>query len=197
MSYDDIVYNAGRRTVAKLCLNNICGMFTQNPYRCTKDFVAELRNFFELISNDTYNVSAVHIINDDCLYGTYKKSKEFQTPALNTNVIIASYVTTQARLELYSYLEDCVLYCDTDSIIYRHVEGMYNPPLSQFVGGMTDELGGSYITEYVSNGPKNYAFRTCNGKQVVKVKGFTLNCVASQLTTTPVYSTDMRNHDTY
>ena len=32
--------------------------------------------------------------------------------------------------------------------------GEYNPPLSEFVGGMTDELGGSHITEYVSNGLK-------------------------------------------
>ena len=63
------------------------------------------------------------------------------------------------------------------------MDRMYNPPLSEFVGGMTDELGGSYITEYASNGPKNYAYRTCDGKQVVKVKGFTLKCVAShQLT---------------
>ena len=60
------------------------------------------------------------------------------------------------------------------------MEGLYNPPLSEFVGGMTDELGGSYITEYVSNGPKKYAYRTGDGKQVVKVKGFTLNYVASQ-----------------
>ena len=31
---------------------------------------------------------------------------------------------------------------------------MYNPPpLSEFVGGMTKEFGGSYITEYVTNGP--------------------------------------------
>ena len=57
---------------------------------------------------------------------------------------------------------------------------MYNPPLSKFIGGMTDELGGSYITEYVSNGPKNYAYRTGDGKQVVKVKGFALNFVDSQ-----------------
>ena len=61
--------------------------------------------FFELISDDICDVSDVQIINDDCLYVIYKKSKEFQTPALNTYVIIASYVTTHARLELYSYLE--------------------------------------------------------------------------------------------
>ena len=55
-----------------------------------------------------------------------------------------------------------------------------NPPLSEFVGDMTDELGGSYITEYMSNGPKNYAYRTGDGKQVVMVKWFTLNFVASE-----------------
>ena len=82
---------------------------------------------------------------------------------------------------MYSYferLEDRALYCDTDSITYRHVEGIYNSPLSEFVGGMTDE--------YVSNGPKNYAYRTGDGKQVVKVKYFTLNCVASQQLTVDV-----------
>ena len=52
--------------------------------------------------------------------------------------------------------------------------------IREFVGGMTDELGGSHITEYVSNGPKNYAYRTADGKQVVKIKGFTLNYVASK-----------------
>ena len=105
LSYDDIIYNAGRRTVAKLCLNNIWGKFAQNPDRCTKEFVIEPRKFLKLIYDDTYDVSDVHIINDDCLYTTYNKSKEFQTPALNTNVIIASYVTTHARLQLYSYLK--------------------------------------------------------------------------------------------
>ena len=43
---------------------------------------------------------------------------------------------------------------------------------------MTEELGSSHITEYVSNGPKN-AIRTADGKQIVKVKGFTLNYAAS------------------
>ena len=57
---------------------------------------------------------------------------------------------------------------------------MYNPPLCEFVGYMTGELGGSYITEYVSNGPTNYAYRICDGKQGVKIKGFTLNLVVSQ-----------------
>ena len=122
-------------------------------------------------------MSDVHHVNYDCLYVSYKKSKKIQTPALNTNAIIASYVTTHASLELHSYLEqlkDSALYCITDSSINTHIVGE-NPPLSEFLGRMIDELGGSHITEYVSNGPKNYAIRTADGKQIVKVKGFTLN----------------------
>ena len=57
---------------------------------------------------------------------------------------------------------------------------MYNRPLSEFVGAMTDEFGGSYIKEYVSNGPNNYAYRTGDGIRVVKIKGFILNFVAFQ-----------------
>ena len=79
------------------------------------------RKFYDIIYDDTYDVSDVQIINDDGMYVMYKKSKEFQPPALNTNVIIASYVTTHARLKLYSYmelLEDRSLYCNADSIIF-------------------------------------------------------------------------------
>ena len=69
--------------------------------------------------------------------------------------------------------------CDTDSVIYKHRVGEYNPPLNKCVGGMTDELGGSHITEHVSNSLTNYAIRRADGEEIVKVRGFTLNCVAS------------------
>ena len=126
MCPDDISFNAGRRTVAKLCLNNIWGKFVQTSDRTIKEFITEPRRFYQLLSDDGFEVSDVHHVNDDCLYVSYKKSKDFQTPALNTNVIIASYVTTHAILELYSYLEQLkerALYCDTDSVIYRHIVG--------------------------------------------------------------------------
>ena len=123
---DDISLNAGRHTVAKLCLNNIWGKFAQTPDRTMKEFITEPIKFYHLLSDDGFEVSDVHHVNNDCLYVSYKKSKEFQTPALNTNVIIASKVTTHDRLELYSYLKqlkDRAMYCDTDSVIYRHIVG--------------------------------------------------------------------------
>ena len=119
--------------------------------------MTEPRKFFELISDDTYDVTDVHIINHDWLYVTNKKSKEFQTPALNTNIIISFYAPLTPDWSCtanWCGWKIGALYCDTDSIIYRHVDGMYNPLLSEFVGGMTNELGETYITEYDSNGPK-------------------------------------------
>ena len=68
----------------------------------------------------------------------------------------------------------------TNSLARKSHLTVINPPLSEFVGGMTDDLGGSHITEYVSDAPKNYAIRTADGTQIVKVKGFTLNYVASK-----------------
>ena len=78
-----------------------------------------------MLSDDGFEVSDVHHVNYDvCICPI--RNQNIQTPALNTNVMIASYVTTHARLELYSYLgqlKDRALYCDRDSVIYRHIVG--------------------------------------------------------------------------
>ena len=83
---DNIAFNAGRRAVAKLCLNNIWGKFAQTPDRTSKEFVTQTRRFFQLFSDDSFNVSDVQVANDDCVYVTFKKGVEFQTSTLNTNV---------------------------------------------------------------------------------------------------------------
>lgn len=51
-----------------------------------------------------------------------------------------------------------------------------------FTGELTDELdSGDYITEFVSGGPKNYAYTTFKGKQTCKIRGFSLNYQNSKL----------------
>ncbi|GBN27020.1 hypothetical protein AVEN_38542-1 [Araneus ventricosus] len=71
-------------------------------------------------------------------------------------------------------LGEAVLYHDTDSIIYAS-NGKNDPPLGNFLGDFTDELDGEIITTFISGGPKNYAYRTSQGKTCCKVRGFTLN----------------------
>ena len=49
------------------------------------------------------------------------------------------------------------------------------------LGEQTDELGkDNYIKEWVSTGPKCYGYLTNTGKEVVKIKSFTLNYTNSK-----------------
>ena len=91
-------------------------------------------------------------------------------------------MTAQARLKLYSYLEllgERAIYFDTDSVIFTQKPEEPTVQTGEFLGDMTDEIqkygAGSHIVEFVSGGPKNYAFKVNNGSTVVKVRGITLN----------------------
>ena len=76
------------------------------------------------------------------------------------------------------------MYCDTDSVVFTSRPGDWVPPLGPYLGDLTDELKDGdvcglpeedLITEFVSGGPKCYAYHTQLGKTQVKCKGVTLN----------------------
>jgi len=118
-------------------------------------------------------IKLVTIINDFMILLDYLKDEDFIESCPNVNVVIAAAVTSQARLKLYSYLEklqERVLYYDTDSIIYlTRPQDNYEVPTGNFLGEMTDELEdygpGSFINEYVSIGPKSYAYEVTTTNQ--------------------------------
>ena len=71
------------------------------------------------------------------------------------NKVVGEYV------ELHKYLEHLdrrVLYFGTDSIIFSQKDGEWMPPVGDFLGDLTDELGeygdGRFLNEFVSGGPK-------------------------------------------
>jgi len=112
----------------------------------------------------------------------YKYKNYFTENEYATNIFVALYTTAQARLRLYSELsglDKAVLYCDTDSIIYEN-NGENHVKTGDLLGEWTDELGGSYIEKFLSTGPKSYYFRTSEGQETTKVKGFTINHLVSQ-----------------
>jgi len=100
-------------------------------------------------------------------------------------------VTTGARLKLYTNLDslrESVLYCDTDPVIF--VQKCGEPPAvtcGDKLGDMTNEFrSDEYIKEFLSGGPKNYAYKIVNAstletKTVCKMRGITLNYTAAQL----------------
>lgn len=62
----------------------------------------------------------------------YEEKKEFVEECPFGNVVLACFTTAHARLHLHETLEklgERVLYFDTDSIIYQHEQGEFNPTI--------------------------------------------------------------------
>ena len=68
----------------------------------------------------------------------------------------------------------------TDSVWYIERPGGAKIETGDSLGDLTDELDGNHITDWCGTGPKSYSYTTSNGKNVCKVKGFTLNYENSQ-----------------
>ena len=137
----------------------------------------------QILTNDKIDFDSLNYfdINDALLQVNYKYKNEFKESNYKTNIFIAAFTTALARLKLYETLEllgEQVLYCDTDSIIYKYMPGTkdikintYDNRLGYFKDEMADEYGpGKYITEFVSGGPKNYAFKVNDGSVKSKIK---------------------------
>ncbi|CAB4006372.1 DNA polymerase [Paramuricea clavata] len=162
-----IVQNPGLRALAKLMLNSFWGKFAQRPNMTKVKIISDPAEYFDLLSSDQINVTDANFINDELIEVHFENVDEFVEADGKTNVVIAAFTTAHARLKLYGVLEQLnrrVLYFDTDSVIYVSKEDEWEPPTGSYLGQLTDELDGGYITTFVSGGPKNYAYETSTDK---------------------------------
>ena len=179
--------NPGLRALAKLCLNSFWGKFGQRLNMKQTNFFheEEVNEFFKTFTDPMKQPQNFHILTDDILQMEWIHKTDCQPEDNKTNIYLATFTTCWARLKLYSVLEELnrrVLYYDTDSVIYVSKEGQYDPPLGDYLGELTDELSeGEHIVEFVSLGPKNYAYKTNKDNETCKVRGFSLHYTNSQL----------------
>ena len=182
--------NPGLKKTAKIALNSFYGKWGQRSNLPTRTYVASIGKFWYYLESEEFIVHDCRVISDHCMEISLTRPNEFVLPAKHTNVVIAAWTTALARLELYKLLETCqerALYHDTDSIIFLSDNDReeLDPPLGPYLGDLTNEIDdiekNDYISEFISAGSKNYAFKLANsGKTVVKCRGFTLNWEASQ-----------------
>ena len=173
-----IVRNEGLRSLAKLMLNSLWGKMGQNPNKSKTAYIGDCATYIDMMTSDNLVVSDLMYVNEEFIALTYNHKDEFVETLPNTNVVLAAFTTAHARLKLYTLLEslqDRVLYFDTDSVVYVHVEGLWNPPLGDYLGELKDETKGVPITTFVTGGAKNYAYELGDGSSVCKIRGFTLN----------------------
>ena len=170
-------FNAGLRSIAKLCLNSLWGKFGQRNNMSQTKYVTDVSEFYEILLDDKLGNKNVQFINDDMVQMTYNFKDQFVDNSNNTNIYIACFTTSHARLMLYDkldYLNEKVLYFDTDSIIYAD-DNTKNIETGDMLGDMTDEISGKGISSFVSTGPKSYSFKYGDDEQKSAIKGFTLN----------------------
>ena len=184
--------NPVRRTIAKLFLNCLWGKFAQRLQLPKTQYLTGQDELNKMLEDSTIALKGMKLLTNpdqpesDMILINYEERQEFIEECPFGNVVLAAFTTAHARLHLYETLHPLdtrVLYFDTDSIIYQHVEGQFNPTIVNSLGGWTDELDGDRIVKFMSGGPKNYAFETEKGQSVQKVKGITLNYRASQVVT--------------
>ncbi len=187
--------NAGLRSFSKLCLNSFWGKFGQRCEIMSRQFFTSPKAFFDVVLDPTNEIGELRFMSDKAMMVSYKPKADFAESLPNTSTVIAAFVTAYARLKLYSYIKELgqsVCYYDTDSVIHVETNGEPQVATGDYLGDMTDELKdygpGSYITEFISGGPKNYAYKvhsTKDGQEHIctKVKGFTLNAPTAKIIT--------------
>jgi len=181
---EKIIKNPGQRAVAKLMLNSLWGYLAMNQDKVEYKVISQRAQWFSMVSDPKFKIKNLDFSIPTCLQVHYSQ-QDSRINTFKTNVVIATFVTAQARLKLYNEIEKLgkrVLYFDTDSIIYVSTDNLneYDPTIGEYLGDLTnkiDESDGNFIVEFVSAGPKNYAYKTETDKGVTKctIKGFTLN----------------------
>jgi hypothetical protein len=183
---ENIKKNEGLRSVAKLLLNSLWGRFGMRPNKTQVKFITDRNEWFDMISDDQYIIHDIIFVSEKKMQVSYSIADNLFNDSKNTSITNCIFTTAYGRLHLYNELEKLgnrVLYFDTDSIIYIERPGEYSPSIGEFLGEFTDEISDNdYIDEFASAGPKNYTYKLKNSqKTVCKVKGFTLNSVASEV----------------
>ena len=186
LDYHNIKKNSGARSVAKIKANSQWGYMAMNTNKSKHKFIRHEYELNEMLLNNNYTINnIIPCQNFQSLQVYYSETEEYHIGGLKTNVAIASFVTSYGRLRLYEQIRalgERVIYFDTDSIFFISIEGKedQDPPTGELLGEFTNELkDGEHIVEFVSAGPKNYAYKLNTGETHCTVKGFTLNMMAS------------------
>ena len=186
LEIDKIQINEGLRSISKFLLNSMWGRYCLQTNKSKYKMINTLMELYEYLLNEQYEIQDIYFLNDQKAQIFYTDKEELHLGGKDSNVVLGAFVTCYGRMRLYQEMfkiDDRILYYDTDSIIFISKKNQYEPELADYLGKFTNEIkskDGNFIQEYVSAGPKNYAYKLDTDKTFCKIKGFSVNFIASQ-----------------
>jgi len=152
----------------------MCGKLRERNDRTMTEIITEPKRLYDFLAMPGIEVTNLVYDSDCVVWLSWKVGAEKDVPNLrHSNEVIGAYVTVGARQHLYTYLDmlqQSVLYCDTDTVLYIQPRDQSALVVTgENVGAMTSELK-----------PKNFAYKifdsaTNERNTVCKIRGITLN----------------------
>ena len=101
----EIVKNPGLRSLSKLSLNSFYGKFGQRTNMKKTKFVNNVAELYNIFTDPSKIVTDFHIMNEDIMEIEFQNVEDFQPLSINTNVTIAAFCTSWARLTLWFVIQ--------------------------------------------------------------------------------------------
>jgi hypothetical protein len=143
------------------------GKLTARNNRVRTKMISEPRELYRFQTTPGIEVTNLRFASDDVVWASWRFIAEEKITSLrHTNEVLGAYVTSSARIHLYSYLDrlqEKALYCEKVSVFYiQRMDVSMLIECGDRLGDMADELKpGEYISEFVSAVPKNYTYKIC------------------------------------
>ncbi|XP_074596508.1 uncharacterized protein LOC141851659 [Brevipalpus obovatus] len=193
----NMIKNPALRFIAKLLLNSLWGKLAQNPDKKRVEIIHNYDSYIKKLNDNQIKITSEIMVNDNTLLLQWKSRDEFLEYGPNTSLAVASFVTSYARIELFNKMIEIenirpgsLIYFDTDSLVYSRQLSDREIESGDHLGQLKDEIladhgAGAFIEEFVTCGPKNYAYRVRlpdgGTKTTIKTKGITLNKASLQV----------------
>ena len=180
LTEDDIADNPLMRLLAKLILNSLWGRFALRANRTKFEYVSSSERFQELVFSGHHDISWLNFVSDDLVQVQHQASDDIAAFDPSGSIIIASFVTSYARIRLYRAMAyvgpERLLYVDTDCVVALEEAGYSGLPTGGGLGEFKDELKeGTYIMHWACGAPKTYCYVTSDLQVVFKHKGIPIN----------------------
>lgn len=187
---NEIRKNSGLRSISKLLLNSLWGKLSQRINQTTTELITDVDSYLAIIENPNKQIKGEVQVSENCLLVSWQFIDPHEARRSNTNLAVASFVTSYARLRLLKLINRIeeirpysVLYFDTDSVIYLKHKDDECIQTGYYLGDLTSEIpSDKKCNLFVSLGPKSYGYQLIDGngviESIIKIKGLKLHAAA-------------------